>query len=257
MLRLILAAACLLVAPAAFAQLPEPLEQALSAAPGETITAERIALRMTVNGESILVEIRPGGGGRDTVYTLLQPASEDALSEQQAEMWAGFNGSDDEEEDAPDSDPGESYSVGQFDAEALREAIGASATLLREENGRLVYGFTPQSLPGQGGEDDERSGLLDNLAGEIEVDAERGQIAEVRFALTESFKPNMAARINDFLLEQRFVHEPAIDGPRFAGMTMSMAGSAVFQSFSQTMEIDLVSVRYASAGPLEAGAESP
>jgi hypothetical protein len=255
MLRLILAAACLLAAPAAYAQLPGPLEQALSAAPGDAVSAERIALRMTVNGEAILVEILPGGENRETAYTLLQPASEDALSEAQAEMWAGFNR--DDEEDAPDSDPGESYSVGQFDAEGLREAIGASATLLREENGRLVYGFTPQSLPGQGGEDEERSGLLDNLAGEIEVDAERGQIAQVRFALTESFKPNMAARINDFLLEQRFVHEPAIDGPRFAGMTMSMAGSAVFQSFSQTMEIDLVSVRYAGAGPLEAGAESP
>jgi hypothetical protein len=257
MLRSLLAVLALAAAPfCAAAQLPAPLEQALSAAPDDQTPPERVALRMTVNGQSILVEIRPGGEDGETAYALLEPPSEDLLSEEQAEMWAGFS-SDDETDAAPDSEPGESYSVGQFDAEGLRDAIGGAATLLREENGRLVYGFTPQSLPGQGGQDEERSGLLDNLTGEIEVDAERGQVVRVNFTLTESFKPNIAARVNEFTLEQRFVHEPAIDGPRFAGMTMAMAGSAVFQSFSQRMDIDLVSVRYAVPGTLEAGAESP
>lgn len=242
---------------AASAQLPEPLGAALSNRP-EDITPERVALRMTVNRQSILVEIRPDETEDSQRYTLLQPASADNLTEEQVEMWAGFGGgASAEAEDSPDSAPGESYSVGAFDADSLRRAIGGSAQLEREAGPLLIYSFQPQSLPGQGGQAGERQALLDNLAGEIEIDAERNQVAAVRFALTDSFKPHLAARLREFTLEQRFVHEPVLGGPRFSGLTMSMAGSAVFQPFSQTMEIELVSVRYPGAVALEAGAESP
>lgn len=239
---------------AASAQLPAPLEQALSRIPPDT-APERIALRMTVNDQSILVEIRPDGVGPSS-YTLLLPEDEAALTEEQAEMWAGFQ---EDEDEAPDAE-GQNYSVGTLDTDAMRDAIGGAATLLRDEAGTLVYGFAPQSLPGQGDDDGAPQALLSALTGEVDVDAERGYVSAMRFTLTAPFKPNLAARIHAFSLEQRYVHEPAIGGPRFAGMTMNMAGSAVFQPFNQTMAVDLVSVRYGAdggAGALEAEAESP
>ncbi len=242
-----------LVGHTASAQLPGPLERALSQTPPEA-APERIALRMTVNDQSILVEIRPDGDGPSS-YTLLLPEDEAALTEEQAEMWAGFQ----DDEDAPDAD-GERYSVGTLDTGAMRDAIGGAATLLRDEAGTLVYGFAPQSLLGQGEDDGALQGLLDALTGEVEVAADHGHVSAMRFMLTAPFKPNFAARIHAFSLEQRYVHEPAIGGPRFAGMTMNMAGSAVFQPFDQTMAIDLVSVRYGAsdgADALEAEAESP
>ena len=243
-----------LVGHTASAQLPTPLERALSQTPPEA-APERIALRMTVNDQSILVEIRPDGDGPSS-YTLLLPEDEAALTEEQAEMWAGFQ---EDEDEAPEAD-GESYSVGTLDTGAMRDAIGGAATLLRDEAGTLVYGFAPQSLIGQGEDDGALQGLLDALTGEVEVDADHGHVSAIRFTLTAPFKPNFAARIHAFSLEQRYVHEPAIGGPRFAGMTMNMAGSAVFQPFDQTMAIDLVSVRYGAsdgADALEAEAESP
>ena len=257
MLRSLFAALAVSAAPAgAQAQLPAALDEALSRAPADAPTPQRVALRMRVDGQSILVEIRPGAEGEDAAYTLLQPGSPDQLSDAQAEMWAGFD-EDPDDDAAPTGAPSQTYAVGGFDADGLRAAIGAQADLVREEAGRLIYAFAPQSLPGQGGEDGGREALLDNLAGEIEVDAERGQVTRVSFDLIESFKPHLAARITEFGLAQRFVHEPAIDGPRFSGLTLTMAGSAVFQPFSQTLEIELVSVRYPGAGALEAGAESP
>jgi hypothetical protein len=258
MLRFAAAAlAALIFTAAALAQLPAPLEQALSNAPGGA-APERIALRMTVNDQSILVEMTPAADGEPGAHRLLQPADETVLTEEQAEMWAGLRGDDDPEEDA---DAGARYSVSAFDPEALREAIGGAVTLEGDDAGRLVYRFQPQALPGQGGEGRGREALLANLRGEISVDAARSEIASVRFELVRSFKPNLAARLDSFLLEQRYVHEPAIDGPRFSGMTMAMSGSAVFQPFNQTLSIELVSVRYAlEPAPddvLEAAPESP
>lgn len=240
---------------AAAAELPAPLERALAVEPGAGPAPERIALRMSVNDQSILVALHPGMDGPGAA-TLLQPPSEAALSEEQAEMWAGFQSDDDA---APDGE-GESYSISSFDSAALREAVGSSAHLIGEEEGRRLYSFTPQTLVGQNVDEDGLQGLLDALTGEIELDAEHGHVAAVRFSLTAPFKPNFAARIREFTLEQRYVHEPALNGPRFAGMTMNLAGSAVFQPFNQTLSVDLVSVRYGredGAAPLETPAESP
>lgn len=262
MIRLLLRASAVLSlaaagAAAAASELPAPLEAALANQP-ESVKPERVALRMTVNRASILVEIRPGQAERERRYTLLQPADEASLTEEQAEMWAGFST---DEADGDDLSPGEgddrAYWLGAFDSEALREAIGGQARFEREIDGRRVYSFDPESLPGQGGDAGERAALLDNLRAEIEIDPEREEVHAVRFDLIESFKPNFAARMREFSLEHRFVHEPAVNGPRFSGMTMSMAGAAVFQPFNQTMDIELVSVRYPAASALEGEAESP
>jgi hypothetical protein len=257
MVRYILAAAAgvCLMGGASAAQLPPALEAALSQ-PAADIAPQRVALRMTVDRQSILVEVRPGAEGTSSTYTLLQPADEAALSEEQAEMWAGFGEAGEDGSEAAQT-PGQAYSFGGYDREALRDAIGAEARLEREEGGRRIYSFQPQSLPGQGGDDEDRQALINNLAGEIEIGAEDGRLAAVRFDLVDSFKPHMAARIHEFFMEQRFVHEPVLGGPRFSGLTLSMAGSAVFQPFSQTMEIELVSVRYGDQETLEAAPESP
>lgn len=259
------AALAMLGASPALAQLPEPLEAALASEPSD-IVPERVALRMTVNQDMILVEIRPGGEDGEPSYTLLQPETEALLNEEQAEMWAGFQEDEDSEgasEDATEEDGEQEARVemGGFDAEALRAAIGRVGAV-RFDGPIHTYEFEPLGLPGQDGGDSEGlEGLVEYLAGEIEVDTERSHISRVRFELQESFKPNFASRLNAFVLEQNYVYEPAISGTRFAGMTMQIAGSAVFQEFDQTMQIEIVSVLYPDvdngAGALGAAEETP
>lgn len=258
--RYLIASAALVLSGPAVAQLPAPLEQALSAT-AEDIAPEALVMRMTLSGESVRIAVNYAGeDGRS--YRLIEPSSEAMLSEAQAEMWAGFNQdeSEDAAEPAEDAD-GEnettaSVSFGDYDPVALRASIGDTATLLGEEGGRLIYEFAPQSLPGQSGAPDA---MIEHLRGEVEVDPALGQLAAIRYELVDSFKPNLAARIERFEMEQRFVNEAVLNGPRMAGVSMTMAGSALFQRFSQTMRFDIEEMRFgeASVDALEAAAESP
>jgi hypothetical protein len=229
------------------AQLPEPLERALSATPNDA-SPEALVLRMTLSGQSVRIAVSFEEEGPS--YRLIEPASEALLSDAQADMWAGFSADEDEadesdtaEADASDGDEEGSHSIGfgDYDPDELRAAIGETATLLREQDGRLIYEFTPQTLPGQS---DTPDAMIENLRGEVEVDAALGQLAAIRFVLADSFKPNMAARVTEFQLEQRFVNEPALEGPRMAGVSMTMAGSSLFQPFSQTMRFDIEEARF-------------
>jgi len=243
----------------AFAELPEPLAAALSANPNGR-APDGIVLRMSLGPESIRVAVGFEGGETPT-YRLLEPNSEAQLSETQAEMWAGFDSGEETAPDADGAEPGPDgetqIAFGDYDPETIRESIGGSAVFDREENGQLVYAFTPLSLPSQG--DSAPQGLLDHMRGEVFVDAGTNQLSVLRYSLAESFKPNLAARIETFDLEQRFVFEPALDGPRVAGVSMSMSGSALFQPFSQTMRFDIEEVRFGEAADaaLETAAESP
>ncbi len=241
----------ILTAPA-LAQLPAPLERALAVEP-EPVAPEALVMRMGLGAESIRVAV--SFEDEAVSYRLIEPASEEMLSEAQAEMWAGFNRDDDEagsrddgapEEQSQDEDEGRSASLafGSYDPAALREAIGDTADLIGEDEGRLIYEFSPQTVPGQEGAPDE---MIENLRGEAVVDASRNELVAVRFVLDGSFKPHMAARINAFELEQRFVHEAVLGGPRTAGFSMRMAGSSLFQPFSQSMQFDFEDVRYPQA----------
>lgn len=258
--RYLIACAALVLSGPALAQLPAPLEQALSAT-SDDIASEGLVLRMTLSGESVRIAVSYAHEDGPT-YRLIEPASEAMLSETQAEMWAGFNQDEGDEtpEASEDADAANetraSLSVGDYDPEALRAAIGDTATLLSEEGGRLIYEFAPQNLPGQSGAPDA---MIEHLRGEVEVDPALGQLAAIRFVLVDSFKPNLAARIERFEMEQRFVNEPAINGPRMAGVSMTMAGSALFQPFSQTMRFEIEEMRFGegSVDALEAAAESP
>ncbi len=257
LLRALLPAVGLCLSSQAIAQIPEPLDAALSIAPTEA-NPEAIVFRMSLGDESIRVAVDFEGEG-SPVYRLIEPTSEDLLTEQQAEMWAGFDGKDDEEsqassdsaeeeqgEDSSGDEEGERYSVGfgRYDPVALREVIGDAVVLADESDGRLTYEFAPTALPGQGETPDD---LMEHLRGEVIVDTDVGQLSAIRFMLTEAFKPNVAARVNSFLLEHRFVHEPATDSPRIDGVTMSMEGSAMFQSFSQSLRFDIEDIRFPQA----------
>ena len=257
--RFLITFCALMTAAPALAQLPEPLEVALSAVP-EDRAPDGVVLRMSLGAESIRLAI-DYREGEEVGYRLLEPASEEMLTEVQADMWAGFNSEDEDaasESEAveADGDATSSFSMGDYDPQELRATIGERASFAREENGRLIYEFEPLSLLMQG---DVPGPLLEHLRAEVEVDPELGQLTAIRFTLIESFKPNLAARMDEFSLEQRFVHEPALHGPRTAGVSMSMAGSALFQPFSQTMRFDIEEVRFSEAedAALETAAESP
>ncbi|MEQ8405366.1 MAG: hypothetical protein RKE49_09730 [Oceanicaulis sp.] len=253
-MRIILAAAlCALTAAPALAQLPAPLEAALDVTPRE---AEPIALDFRVEEGGEGVTVRVDLSGEAVRYTLLEPGESD-LSEAQQEMWADFLDTEDDvfmDEDDPEAGDG---LTGPVD---LRAMIGDEAELLREEGGLRIYGFAPQTLGGPAdgdGEDGGMDAMLEHLSGEIALDAD--DIAWVHLFAPESFKPNMAARINEFSLRQSFVHEPAYAAPRLARFEMALTGSAAFQTFEQSMVMEISNMVFADAQParLGAGDESP
>lgn len=263
--RVFLAIACLTFTAPAWAQLPQPLEQALDAKPNDR-QPTGIVLRMALGSDVVRVAVSFDEED-GPAYRLLEPADEAQLSDTQAEMWAGFNtdegAAEAEAEDASadaaasNEDGSAQVAFGDYDPEAIRASIGDDVRLVREEAGQLVYEFAPLSLPSQG--DSPPEGLMAHMRGQAIVDTQTNQLALVRYTLAESFKPNLAARIERFDLEQRFVFQEELDGPRVAGVSMTMAGSAMFQRFSQTMQFDIEEMRFSpsEAPTLEAGPESP
>ena len=222
-------------------------------------TPTRLAMRWTMEGESVTFEMRPSGDG-PPAYRLLEP-DEAALSERQREVWTSVTRerTPDAGDDEGSSRPGAGVNVGSVDFSGLRAAIGGSATLEQTlPDGALVYSFAPRALPG-GNETPEA--MLEALRGEVIVDPRRGELRRFRLFAEDSFKPNLAARIERFSLRQDYVHDATLDGPRFAAFEMSMAGSAAFQRFERTLLIELLSVDWrdssAAAQDLGAAADSP
>lgn len=245
-------AAAVCAAPA-LAQLPAPLEAALSVTPREASPAG-LDFRIEEDGQGVTVRVDLSGDG--VAYTLLEP-DEAALSEAQREMWDDFlDTEDDAFYDENDEDAGEGL-TGPVD---LRATVGDVAAFLREEEGLLVYGFEPQAMPGQQAGEAPGS-MLTHLRGEIAVDPERGEVAWTHVFAPESFKPNMAARIERFSLRQAFVHEPAYAAPRLRRLEMALSGSAAFQNFEQALVMEISNMVFgadeAQSGDLGAGAESP
>ena len=246
----------------ASAQLPAPLEAALSQTLA-TRTPGRVDMRWTVDGESLRFEMRPAGEGVPTAFILIEP-DEATLSEGQREIWTSVSEPDEAEAetDVEADEDGEkaSMGIGSVDLEELRATVGDDIRLDREEaDGTLVYAFRPAAMPGAS---DTPRAMLEALSGEIRVDPVRNELRGVRLFALESFKPNIAARVERFEMSQSFVHDPALGGPRFASMAMSVAGSAAFQAFEQAMMIEVLAVDWAEAAPasvpvLGENAESP
>lgn len=236
-------AAAMCLAASANAQLPPPLEAALSGSPDQRDPA-RMTLRWTVEGQSLTFEMQLAEDG-ERVYELIEP-DEAALSESQREIWASVTRERrDDAEPQTGSQGRASVNVGSVDFSALRDTVGGSATLDRTgPDGTLVYSFAPRAMPG-GNESPEA--MLRALRGEVTVDPERGELTGFRLFSADSFKPSIAARIERFLLRQDFVHDPVLGGPRFSAMEMDIAGSAAFRRFEQSLQIELLSVDWREA----------
>lgn len=259
---LLLGASSALLSATAFAQLPEPLERALSV---ELIdaTPSQVEMRIGTSEGRITVRMVEDAEGNSD-YTLLAPP-EDRLDEVQLELWQELLEDDEEEEGSEPSGEGvepeedEGFASESFDPAELRAMIGETATLDREEAGVLVYTFEPQMMPDEDPEEERDPAaekMLENLLGEVHVNTETGHVQSVRLNLIESFKPNFAARIEGFEMVQDYVFDEAVNGPRLEGLQFSIAGSAAFQSFNESMLIDILSVDWAepSAAPAALGA---
>ncbi len=232
--------AALWAAPA-FAQLPEPLDRALSITP-EAHPTQWLLLREGRGDASVLVRIAPEADGPR--YELIEPANIEQMSDIQAEIWARYqrgNEADDPEPEDTEEENSSSVSIGDYNADALRSSIGEDVALVGEAGRVLTFGFTPVTLPVEG---EVPAVFLENFRGEIDVDTSLDQVAAVRFFSTDSFKPNMAARINTLEIEQTFVHEPLLGGPRTRSLSMTIEGSAMFRTFEEVMHMVVEDIEY-------------
>ncbi|WP_440957256.1 hypothetical protein ACFELO_08025 [Oceanicaulis sp. LC35] len=245
MLRTLMLGACAtLCSTAALAQLPDPLERALSVSLNDPV-AQRVDLMVGGNDGRITVRIEEDADG-ESHYTLLSP-SEEGLNESEREIWEDMFSDDDEDEESAEDDEDDGFGGEGFDPEELRRIIGSEATLLREEDGLLIYGFAPQAFPD---DEDEPDGatrrMLDAMLGEVSVNTQTGHVQGFQLQLQESVKPNFAARIEGFSFVQNYVFDEVVNGPRLESLRFSMAGSAAFQSFDESMAIDILDIEWAA-----------
>ncbi len=240
-----------------YAQLPAPLEAALSVEAGD-LRPSSLDFQLETDGEGVTVRVDLAGG--DARYTLLTPSESD-LTDAEREMWEGFLDPEDDAFRQQDDADGEGRSVEFLGPLSLREVVGSEASLAREADGLLIYSFIPLGFPGAQGEDESMDAMIEHLQGEIAVDPARGEPAWLHLFSTDSFKPHMAVRINDFSMRQIFTHEAALGGPRLARMEMALGGSAAFQRFEQSMVMAVSNMVFDAApaqpGDLGDGAESP
>ncbi|MEQ8432796.1 MAG: hypothetical protein RIA71_01025 [Oceanicaulis sp.] len=250
-------AAVFIASGASFAQLPAPLEAALSVE-ARDLRPSSLDFQLETDGEGVTVRVDLAGG--DPRYTLLSPP-ESNLTDAEREMWEGFLDPEDDVFRQQDDEDGEGRSVEFLGPLSLRGVVGGEASLAREADGLLIYSFTPLGFPGAQGEDESMAAMIEHLHGEIAVDPARGEAAWLHLFSTDSFKPHMAVRINDFSMRHIFTHEAALGGPRLARMEMALDGSAAFQRFEQSMVMAVSNMVFDAApaqpGDLGDGAESP
>lgn len=236
-MRACLAAAVFAVAVlgGAASALPEPLETALIA-PAAPAPEDGVAvIRYASKGEAVTVRAQRRADG-PTLYTLVEPDSEDALSETQRALWPGAR--DDATDDAPsaedqDADPPARSSV-FLDPEAIRAMLGDSAEFARESGDETIYRFRPAQLDANGSAPD----FIDRLAGEIAV--RDGAVAWFRIFSERSFKPHPTARVNAFEMRMDYRADPRFDQPLMAAARTTVSGTAMFQSFDQDTTTELL-----------------
>ncbi len=145
-------------------------------------------------------------------------------------------------------------SIGQGD---LSHTIGGEISVAREEASAMVYRFEPQPRPDAR---DGAAGFLDNLEGELTVqrsgggaDGTRPWIRSVRLHAPQSFKPNLAARINTF--EQSGSYALVEGVPVLAESVTRLEGSAMFRSFNETVSITLTQIERIDPAQMPATAQ--
>ena len=166
-----------------YAQLPAPLEAALSVE-ARDLRPSSFEFQLETDGEGVTVRVDLAGG--DARYTLLAPSESD-LTDSEREMWEGFMDPEDDAFREEDDEDGERRSVEFLGPLSLREVVGSDASLAREADGLLIYSFTPLGFPGSQGEDESMAAMIEHLHGEIAVDPARGEPAWLHLLSTDSF----------------------------------------------------------------------
>lgn len=221
------------------AVLPDELEAALPLDAPAVPEGGWMVMRTTAGDHSITVrgERHPE---RATTYALVEPASEDDLSEGQQALWDAMKPQDQEEgAEAP-----RSRTSIVLDPVSMRALLGGEARLLREADGERIYGFQPVRLNPM----EPAPEFIDRFSGEIAL--RDGQISWVRAFSHRSFKPNAAARVNHYEVRMEYQPDERFEMPIMRSMRTEVEGSAMFQNFEQDMTMEILEYHPGDDAPL-------
>ncbi|WP_019961609.1 hypothetical protein [Woodsholea maritima] len=227
-------ASALVLSVSAYAQLPAPLEAAISRTAPAGVRSVAANVEMATSGERIVARVTEYEVGQSE-YQLLHPMSEAQLSDVQRELWDELR-TDEEEDKDEDSD------TLLMSENEMRELIGTRADLVRQDGGLDVYAFRPQSL----GDDEDDAAIVAFLHGEIALSGDN--VAWMRLYAPESFKPNFLTRINRFDIHYRYEPVDNFNTVRLAGLTQHVVASAMGQNVDTQIEMAFSDVEYADAG---------
>ena len=211
--------------------LPAPLEAALERSVAEGSDADWRFLLTYTDSESRVVARFDGSRPIEQRWTPVSPA-EAEMSEAERAIWDEITGEGDN--DGEDGDGGLF-----FDAQ---DALFIPGTLVAagERDGIVAYNFRPHFDP----DDAEEAAFAAHLHGEIAIAGAPAGVRRVRLWVSESFKPNVAVRINEFELEQEFSEIDDLPAPVMTRMTQRLSGSAAFQRFEESFELEFSQIEY-------------
>ena len=140
-------------------------------------------------------------------------------------------------EDIMDPSEDEDEGGGLFFSSSDLDYQPGSFMPIGSEGGARVYGFSPVV-------DADGMDLSEYLRGEMAISASPERVQQIRIFAEESFKPNFAVRINAFEMTQDFVQLEGLPAPVMQRMVQRLEGSAAFQTFEQTLEIEFSEIEY-------------
>lgn len=185
-------------------------------------------------------------------WTLVSPASAEAMSEALRDHWIDLS-TPDEDEDAGDSesadeeDSGTSFGIGGggsglfFSAETA-EMIGGDLAQLRRSGGRAAYTFQPRMSDDEDGGDADDFGRF--LSGELTVTESDPFVERLRIHAPASFKPHPAARVHSFEMVMEFARVEGLPGPILQSFATDVDVSALFQRQTQAFRFTFSDVEY-------------
>lgn len=227
------AAACALAAAASAQSLPiDVVEQAIGAAESRAEPDQRWAFTSTVtaNGARLSARYDPSRPAGEE-WTLIEPAGEDALSDEQRAVLNGLRRQAEADRQLMVEGARQDYGVRPY----VREGLALSDESATEKR----YAFRPVDDVGLTSPPDSNGPkMAEHLSGELVIATSEPMLAEVRLHATESFKPNAAARINALDLAWRFGEvEPG--GPiAILGSDTRASGRALFRGFDVTSTVE-------------------
>lgn len=233
-------AAALICSAAAFSDssiYPQPVSDALAMTHDASDEAVwRFTMRVSMNDDSMHVGF-DGAQADGAQWTLLSPASPDALTGDLSDMWTDMVTPDDTE-DAEDREGG-GMSIGSdgglfFTVETASMIAGNVQRLSGAQ-----YSFDPDIDP----DSDENDSMAAHLDGELAL-ASAGHVEQIRIFAPESFKPNPAARIHEFELVMDFQQLDGLPAPIMTSMSTVVDVSALFQRQQQSVRFEFSDVEY-------------